>query len=380
LISREIAVEDELQRVESEVKELDRKLIELQFLLGEAKRNENLYEMLDKRMSEVDLSQVMQSNNVRFVHEATPNNLIVYPNWSKNMIMALALGLLGGVGLAFMVEYLDNTVKSKEDLESMLGVPLLGIVPSINPEEILELSSGRDRSLFAHARPRSTVSEALRSIRTNVLFRTGNVAKRTLLVTSAVPKEGKSFMSSNLSAVLAMAGTRVILVDADLRRPSLHSLFEITDEFGLSDVLSEHRTLESVIQRTHIENLSVISAGPIPPNPSELLGSEKMDNVVAQLHDLCDILIIDSPPVTAVADPIILSHLADGVILVVEANSTKKPIVMQAVVRLQQVQARLIGGVVNKLDVRKAGYGYYYYYYSDYGYYTDDEYDARISS
>ena len=159
-----------------------------------------------------------------------------------------------------MVEYLDNTVKSKEDLESMLGVPLLGIVPSINPDEILELSSGRERSLFAHSRPKSTVSEALRSIRTNVLFRTGNIEKRTLLVTSAVPKEGKSFMSSNLSAVLAMAGTRVILVDADLRRPSLHSLFEITDEFGLSDVLVRAKTLESVIQPTHIENLSVIAA------------------------------------------------------------------------------------------------------------------------
>ena len=135
------------------------------------------------------------------------------------------------------------------------------------------------RSLFVFSQPRSTVSEALRSIRTNVLFRLGGGTNKTLLITSSVPKEGKSFMSSNLSAVLAMGGQRVILVDADLRRPSLHSLFELSDEVGLSEVLCGTRTLESVIQPTHIPNLHLIAAGPIPPNPSELLGSETMLNV-----------------------------------------------------------------------------------------------------
>jgi capsular exopolysaccharide synthesis family protein len=376
ILARERGVSEELARAESEVKELDRKLIELQFLLGEAARNQALYMMLDKRMSEVDLSQFMQANNIRFVDPAEAEYDPVYPNPIKNLIVALVMGLMGGIGLAFIVEYLDNTVKSKEDLESLLGVPLLGVVPAINAEEMLSLSSIRDRSLFVFSQPRSTVSEALRSIRTNVLFRLGGGVNKTLLVTSSVPKEGKSFMSSNLSAVLAMGGHRVILVDADLRRPSLHNLFELSDEVGLSEVLAGTRTLESVIQPTHIPNLHLITAGPIPPNPSELLGSETMLNVKRALNDMCDILIIDSSPVTAVADPVILSHLVDGVVLVVEANSTKKPIVMQTVTRLQQVQAKIIGGVVNKLDLSKSGYGYYYYY-SDYSYYTDDEYQSR---
>jgi capsular exopolysaccharide synthesis family protein len=227
--------------------------------------------------------------------------------------------------------------------------------------------------------PRSNVSESLRSIRTNVLFRTGNQKTRTILVTSAVPREGKSFMSSNLSAVIAMAGSRVIIIDADLRRPSVHRLFEMSDAYGLSDILMGQKSIEECIQHSHIPGLDVISAGPIPQNPSELLGSPLMRQIKEQLSGHYDVIVIDSPPATAVADPMILSPMSDGVILVVEANQTRKPVVMQAVTRLRQVQANILGGIVNKLDLRKAGYGYYYYYYSDYGYYADDEYDARKS-
>ena len=379
VFSKENVVREELQMIESEVKELDRKLIELQFLTGEAARNEKLYLMLDKRMSEVDLSQFMQSNNIRFVDQAVPNDVPVRPNFALNLFMAIILGAIGGIGLAFIVEYLDNTVKTKDDLEFMLGVPLLGVVPSIDSEEMLAISSNRERSLFAHSRPRSPVSESLRSIRTNVLFRTGNVPSRTLLVTSAVPKEGKSFMSANLAAVLAMAGSRVILIDADLRRPSTHLLFDLSDDQGLSEVLAGTRSIDEVIQQSHVPNLEVISSGPIPPNPSELLGSDEMKRIPELLSERYDIIIIDSPPATAVADPIVLAPLADGVVLVVEANRTRKPVVMQAITRLQQVQAKIIGGIVNKLDVRKSGYGYYYYY-SNYGYYADEEYEERISS
>jgi len=294
-----------------------------------------------------------------------------------NLLMALLLGVIGGGALAFLVEFLDNTVKTKEDLESMLGVPLLGIVPVIDPEEMLDISSNRDRSIYAFARSRSTISESLRSIRTNVLFRTGNQPSRTLLVTSAVPREGKSFMSANLSAVIAMAGSRVILIDADLRRPSIHRLFEISDEFGLSEVLMGTRRLEAAIQESHVPGLDVISAGPIPPNPSELLGNHIMREILDELAETYDIIIIDSPPATAVVDPMILSPLTDGVMLVVEANQTRKPVVMQAITRLRHVQSNIIGGIVNKLDVRKSGYGYYYYYYNDYGYYADEEYESR---
>jgi capsular exopolysaccharide synthesis family protein len=172
-----------------------------------------------------------------------------------------------------------------------------------------------------------------------------------------------------------MSGSRVVLIDADLRRPSIHRLFEISDEHGLSEVLLKQQEVTDVIIPSHIPNLDVIPAGPIPTNPSELLGSERLLDVVKELQTQYDIVIFDSPPVTAVADPMILSPLADGVILVVEANQTRKPIVMQAITRLRQVKANLIGGIVNKFDIKKSGYGYYYYY-NDYGYYTEDEYEA----
>ena len=362
--------------MQSQVKDLDRKMIEMEFIVSEAERNQKLYSVLGERMSQVDLAQFMQANNIRFVDRAIPNEIPVSPSLSLNLMMATTLGLMGGVGLAFLIEFLDNTVKTKEDLEAMLGVPLLGVVPIIPPEDMLDIASNRERSLFAHTKPRSSVSESLRSVRTNVLFRTGNLDSRVILITSAVPREGKSFTSSNLAAILAMSGSKVILIDADLRRPSIHRLFEISDEFGLSEVLLEQKQLNAVIQPSHIHNLDVISAGPIPQNPSELLSNEIMTAVPKKLQEEYDIVIIDSPPATAVADPMILSPLADGVVLVVEANQTKKPIVMQAILRLRQVKAKLIGGIVNKLDIRKSGYGYYYYY-NDYGYYADEEYEAR---
>lgn len=376
LAAKEVTLETELEKVQMQVKELDQKMIELEFITSEAEKNKKLFTVLDERMSQVDLAQFMQSNNVRFVDRAVVNNIPVRPSLSLNLMMAIVLGGIGGIGLAFLIEFLDNTVKSKEDLESMIGMPLLGVVPVIPAEEMLDITSNRDRSLFTFAKPRSSVAESLRSVRTNVLFRTGSQKNKILLITSAVPREGKSFSSSNLAAVLAMSGSRVVIIDADLRRPSIHRLFDISDEHGLSEVLLEQKEVFDVVIHSHIPNLDVIPAGPIPTNPSELLGSERLHEVVRDLKTQYDIIIFDSPPVTAVADPMILSPLADGVVLVVEANQTRKPVVMQAITRLKQVKAKLIGGIVNKFDIKKSGYGYYYYY-NDYGYYTaDEEYES----
>ena len=375
LEAKEQTLVQELEAVQVQVKELDQKMIELAFITSEAEKNKKLYQVLDERMSQVDLAQFMQSNNVRFVDKAVPNSIPVRPSLSLNLAMAIILGGIGGMGLAFLIEFLDNTVKSKEDLESMIGMPLLGVVPVIPQEEMLDIASNRDRSLFTYAKPRSSVAESLRSVRTNVLFHTGTKKSKVLLITSAVPREGKSFSSSNLAAVLAMSGSRVVIIDADLRRPSIHRLFDISDEHGLSEVLLEEKEIYDVMIPSHIPNLDVVPAGPIPTNPSELLGSERLTEITKQLQQEYDIVIFDTPPVTAVADPMILSPMADGVILVVEANQTRKPVVMQAITRLRQVKANLIGGIVNKFDIKRSGYGYYYYY-NDYGYYAEDEYES----
>lgn len=375
LEAKEQTLKEELEEVQVQVKALDQKMIELAFITSEAEKNKKLYQVLDERMSQVDLAQFMQSNNVRFVDKAVSNKIPVRPSLSLNLAMAIVLGGIGGMGLAFLIEFLDNTVKSKEDLESMIGMPLLGVVPIIPQEEMLDIASNRDRSLFTYAKPRSSVAESLRSVRTNVLFRTGTKKSKVLLITSAVPREGKSFSSSNLAAVLAMSGSKVVIIDADLRRPSIHRLFDISDEHGLSEVLLEEKEVHEVMIPSHIPNLDVVPAGPIPTNPSELLGSERLLEVTKQLQEEYDIVIFDTPPVTAVADPMILSPMADGVILVVEANQTRKPVVMQAITRLRQVKANLIGGIVNKFDIKKSGYGYYYYY-NDYGYYAEDDYES----
>lgn len=375
LQERKLALEAEIERIKEEIKTLDRKLIELEFLTAEATRNETIFKDLDSRLSQVDLSQFMSANNIRFVDRAEPDFEPVSPNLIQNIVLSIMLGLLGGAALAFLLEFLDNSIKSTEDLEQMLGMPLLGVVPVIAPEDMALIPSNRERAIYSYSRQRSPVAESLRSIRTNIRFRTGNKEQLLLLVTSAVPKEGKSFTSSNLSAVMAMSGQRVLLIDADLRRPSVHRLFEMTDDFGTVDLLTGERTLHELIQPSHVPNLDIVVAGPPPENPNELLGNGVLQNIKALASDY-DVIIIDSPPATAVSDPMVLSPLVDGVVLVVEANETRRPVVQQAINRLKNVNANLLGGVVNKFDSSRSGYGYYYYY-ADYGYYAEDDVDTE---
>ena len=365
------ALSKEMDSIKNEIKEIDKNMIQLEFLTAEATRNETIFNDLDSRLSQVDLSQFMSANNIRFVDRAEPDFEPVSPNMVQNILLSILLGLLGGAALAFLMEFLDNSIKSTEDLEQMLGMPLLGVVPVIDPDDLAVISSNRERSIYSFTRQRSPVAESLRSIRTNIKFRTGNKDQLLLLVTSAVPKEGKSFTSSNLSAVMAMSGQKVLLIDADLRRPSIHRLFDMNDDFGTVDLLTGERTLEELIQPSHVPNLDIIVAGPTPDNPNELLGNGVLQNIKS-LASNYDVIVIDSPPATAVSDPMVLSPLVDGVVLVVEANETRRPVVQQAINRLKNVNANLLGGGVNKFDSNRSGYGYYYYY-ADYGYYAEDD-------
>jgi len=366
LQNRERALDRELTQIKVEVEELDKKLIELKFLEAEAERNETFYKSLDNRMSEVDLSQVLRANNVRVIDAAVSGGAPVRPKLPVNLAMGLVLGIFGGCALAFFMEYLDVTVKTREDIEQVIGIPMLGVVPALDPEDLRTLKSDVERAVFVHARPRSTVAECLRSIRTNVMFRTPQRGVRTLLVTSAAPREGKSFTSINLSTIIAMTGSRVLLIDADLRRPAMHKRFGMTNEEGLCALFSGEMSFEQVVQHSHVPGLDVLVAGPPPPNPGELLGGGHMAKLLESLTDY-DVIVIDTPPVNVVADPLVLSELADGVVLVVEANRTSRNVVLQAHTRLKEMNAQILGAIVNKLNIRTAGYGYYYY--DTYGYY-----------
>ncbi len=363
---RETALAEEVAQVKAEVKTIDAKLVDLRFLEAEAARNKKFYESLDERLSEVNLSKLMQNNNIQFIDRAVATDNPVRPKLPVNLAMALVLGLFGGVAIAFGLEYVDVTVKSREDIERVIGVPLLGVVPAIADLDLKSLPSDIDRHLFVHARPRSSAAECLRSIRTNVLFRLPQKPVRTILITSAAPREGKSFTSSNLSAIIAMSGSRVLLIDADLRRPSLHKRFGLTNDAGLTALFTDDAQPDQVIRRTHIDGLDVITAGPPPPNPGELLGSGVMDRALRHIRGY-DFIVIDTPPVNVVADPLVLSSGVDGVLVVVEANRTRRTMVRQAGARLREMNAPVLGAVVNKLDMRTAGYGYDYY--DTYGYY-----------
>jgi len=207
------------------------------------------------------------------------------------------------------------------------------------------------------------------------MFRVPKKDVRTLLITSAAPREGKSFTSSNLAAIIAMTGSRVLLIDADLRRPALHQRFGLHNNRGLASLFTEDANLLDLLQPTHIRNLDVIVAGPPPPNPGELLGGGKLQEALQHLRQY-DFIIIDTPPVNVVADPLVLATIADGVLLVVEADRTSRNMVRQAGARLAETSAPVIGAVVNKLDIRTSGYSYSYY--DNYGYYyTEAEQDAQ---
>jgi capsular exopolysaccharide synthesis family protein len=372
--NQEASLAAELALIQEDVKDLDRKLVDLKILEAEAERNRQFHQSIDKRLSEVDLSHLLRNNNIRIIDAAVATDSPVRPKLPVNLAMGLVLGLFGGCALAFFIEFLDTTVKSREDVEQVLGVPLLGVVPGLAPEELLSLPGELDRNLFVHARPRSTVAECLRSIRANVFFRTPNKKVRTLLITSAAPREGKSFTSSNLAAIIAMSGNRVLLIDADLRRPSLHKRFCVPNDIGLCSAFTEDTPLRALARPTHIDGLDLIVAGPPPPNPGELLSAGRLQAALVALTGY-DVIIIDSPPVNVVADPLVLSEVADGVLLVVEANRTSRSMVRQAGARLAETNARVIGAIVNKLDIKTSGYSYNYY--DSYGYYyTEAEQEA----
>lgn len=377
---REAALQGAIQNAKIVVQELDRKLLDYNNLKAEAEKNESFFRNLDQRRSEVDLEKVVEANNVQFVDEAIPNYEVLRPRLSRNMPVALFIGLLGGVALAFFMEYIDRTIKGPEDVEDLIGVPALGPVPMLAPGDLEGLPE-LDRNLFVYARPKSQVAERLRDIRTNILFRTPDNRQRRLLITSSLPLEGKSFISSNLCAIIAMTGHRILLIDADLRRPTQHKLFQVDATLGLSSVLLGEATLEQAIQRTHVPNLDILVGGPLlraPQSPAELFDSERMVEVLGMIQGY-DIVVIDSSPIGAVSDPLILSRHVDGVLMVVFSNQTPRDLVYQSASRLREMHANLLGAVVNKFDYRRSSYGYGYGYHYAYGYYGEDAEEQKKS-
>jgi non-specific protein-tyrosine kinase len=277
----------------------------------------------------------------------------VRPRLLPNTILASIVGALLAVGVVFLVEYLDDTLKTPEDVSRVLSLDTLGLIGKLNKgtKELVTLSQ-----------PLSPVSEAFRVLRTNIRFSSVDRPIHTLVVTSAGPTEGKSTTAANLATVMAQAGLKVIVVDADLRRPRLHQVFGIHPQGGLTGSLLEGN-MDGRLQPTKVEGLAMLPAGNRPPNPSELLGSRRLQELMKLLTQHVDMVVIDSPPVLPVTDAAVLAQGVDGVLLVVDAGETRRQIALQAVESLRQVGANVIGVVLNRVSTRK---GSYYHYYPEY--------------
>lgn len=370
LVSEEDQLGRDLADAETKVKELSQQKIKLDLLQSEAERNEAFYKSLDQRMAEVGLVRYLQANNVWQTEQARAEPSPVRPKVFQNVLSALVMGAIGGAVLALLLEQLDATVKSKEDLELSSGVPFLGVVPVLGGDQLKLLHNEVDKSVVAYALPQSNVAECMRLVRTNILFRASNRPLHTLLITSASPREGKSFMAANLAAIIAMSGTRVLTIDGDMRRPTLHNRFQVSNERGLAQVLAGEALASDVIVPSHVPGLHLMVAGPATENPSELLSIARI-KALLEAVDGYDLVLIDSPPVNVVADPLVLASICDGVLFLVEASRTKRAMVRACCEKLREVNPNLLGAVVNKLDVRMSGYEYNYYY-DDYAYYAGD--------
>jgi non-specific protein-tyrosine kinase len=286
------------------------------------------------------------------------------PRVLLNTILAGLVGLLLAIGIAFLLEYLDDTVKSGVDVEALVGVPTLGA--------IIRMKGGGDRSEIYHLAallyPRSPAAEAYRTLRTNVEFAAVDTPVRTLLVTSSIPGEGKTTTAANLAVVFAQAGRRTLLLDADLRKPGVHRMFNLQNTQGLTSLLrSDEVDAVAVAQPTEQENLAVITTGPLPPNPAELLGSQRMKAVLERLAAAVELVIIDSPPLRAVTDAAILASITDGTIFVIDAGRTRRGAAVSGREALAKVGARVLGVTLNRLSEKASGDYYYYDYHGGYG-------------
>ena len=300
-----------------------------------------------------------QANTLTVVERAEPNYAPIGPRTTMNVALAAAIGAMLAVGAILILEYLDDTVKTGDELSELTNLSFLGIVPRI-PES--KVASGR---LLTLNEPRSNFSECFRVLRTNLQFSSLDRPLRTLVVTSPQPTEGKSTTAANLAVVIAQAGLRVVLVDTDLRRPVLHKIFELPNDWGLTGALfGEYLRPKDAPLLTPVENLSVIPSGPLPPNPSEILGSKRMESFIEDLKLRADVIIFDSPPLLTVTDSNVLSTKVDGVVLVADCGSTRRDAIQKAAESLRKVGAQILGTVLNRVNTRSSGY--YYYYYSQY--------------
>jgi len=364
-VAREESLKKALARQKTESLSMNKKAVQYGVLQRQAESSRHMYELLIKRFKETSLTEEMRTGNIRVIDRAETPNSPIKPKKKLNLLLSIIVGLALGTGLAFFLEYLDNTIKLPEEIKEYLNIPYLGPVPAFASDESHD---GVSSDLVVQRFPKSMASESFRGIRTGILFSSADNAPQAILISSAGPSEGKTVCAANLAITMAQAGSSVIIVDCDMRRPRLHKLFDTSRDTGISSVLVGSSELNDVVVKTGIANLDMIPSGPIPPNPSEILGSKKMEYLVEALRKKYTRIIIDSPPLTAVTDSALLSKTADGTILIIRAGETPRQVVQNGLSQLHGIGgSHILGAVLNGVITGKDSYYYYQYYYYYYG-------------
>jgi len=363
-LANERSLQATLDQQRREAQDLNRASIQYGALQRDSDSNKTVFEGLLQRSKETGVSSELKTSNIRVVDAAEVPRRPASPNKLGNTMIGFFGGLLLGVGLAFFFEYFDNRIKLPDEIKTQLGLPYLGMIPAFN------VKSTTGPPLLGNGMP-SEFSEAFRGIRTNVLFSSADAGPKSLVITSTSPGEGKTVVSANIAMSLAIAGQRVLLIDADMRRPKAHELFGVKMEPGLSNVMVGNAKASDAVTKTLTPNLWVLAAGKHPPNPAELLGSRRFKEFISSLETHFDWVIIDSPPVMAVTDASVLAHIATGVVFVVGAEMTSKGQAKAALEQLDGAQAKYVGGILNRVDVYHSPYYYGRYYRREYSnYYT----------
>jgi capsular exopolysaccharide synthesis family protein len=388
----ELAVRDEaslkasLEAAKGEAVKQNQDAIQYSILKTEVDTAKSMYTDFLNKTNQAKVEVAQQHNNMRLIQPARTPGSPVGPGRFRTIVIGLFLSMIGGVGLAYFLEYLDNTIKTVEDVGRYIQLPALGVIPAMaaastrrldGTRKVRNLIVGRESTREAREFPpasdsltvfdnRSSAAEAYRVIRTSMLLSSAGAPPKTILVTSGQAGEGKTTTVVNTAISLAQLGSSVLIIDCDLRRPATHKIFGVNPEHGLSSYLSNDVQIDGLIQKLQIPNLSLLPCGPIPPNPAELISSKRMKDLLKLVAGRYDHILIDSPPLINVTDPVILSSIVDGVILVVHGGKSPRAIVQRARQELIGVGAKIFGVVLNNIDMSREGYDAYYYYYNRY--------------
>lgn len=356
--SREAALQSRVNSLKSSVLDLRRRSIQYNIYQREVDTSRQLYDALLQRYKEIGIAGGVGVNNIAVVDAAETPDKPSSPKLVVNMMLALLAGLAMGALAAFVLEQLDDAISDPAEVANQLGVPLLGTIPTVAGGDPIGVLND----------PKEEISEAYFSLQTNLAFATDHGFPRTLAVTSSRPAEGKSLTAYALAKILANAERRVVLIDSDMRSPSVHHNLRLKGEAGLSNILAGADDVASFVQRTTFEGLSIIAAGPTPPNAAELLSSERFGWLLRQLREQFDYVVVDSPPVMGLADALLVGRRAEMTVFVAEAHSTGKGVARVALQRLVEAGVNVLGVILTKFDSKRVHYGYGYDYGYGYGY------------